>query len=549
MNEAENLLNLNQDEAEMTMLRAQLEPLFHVEQVQGCTTLEEYQKKILQAIVDNDRVCIRSPHDVGKTFLMAKVVLWFCSSFPGAKVITTAPTYNQVKRLLWSEIRAGWKKSKYPLGGEMLMTEWKISEDWFAVGFTGKGDKDAGEGQGTASSFQGFHAPHILILFDEATGIARAIWNQVEGMLTSAHVKFVAIGNPTSRQSEFFKCFKDPAWHKIKITCFDSPNLKANGINHLADLEDEVSRIKSLNDEGKESALKAYNVIQPQLLTTKACVLAALKWGLKHPLFVAKFLGEFPEEDDNVIISLGDVEKAQIRWQNMKDTTHAYAPSNVFSRTIGVDCARYGPDKTVIVMLEDNYMVKREVMAKSATTEITGAVTAMMMNRKRVAHEEILVDGTGLGAGVVDELIANISDNTLRSSVSIREIHFGAGFDPSSNTYDEDRKHYFNLKAKMFKLLGDSLRSDLAIMPEQVYLEELPTIIYHFTTKGQLAIESKDDYKARTGLGSPDDSDALALANFGRVDTGNVGRFTEKMTKLREASKPHAAGIREGNNW
>lgn len=540
--------------------RAQSDPAFHVEHIQGVKRLETYQSQILEAIAKYDRVCIRSPHDVGKTFLMARVVLWFGSSFPQSKIITTAPTHNQVKRLLWSEIRTGWKKSKTPLGGEMLMTEWKLEEDWFAVGFTSKGDKDSGEGQGTASGFQGFHAPYILIIFDEATGIPRHIWNQVEGMLTSAHVKFVCIGNPTSRQSEFFKCFKDPAWHKIKISCFDSENLKANGIKHMADLEDEIAMVRALSDEDKEARLSSYVVVRPQLLTCKAVVAAAIKWGITHPLFVAKFLGDFPEEGENSLITLGDVEKAQLRWQEryMGRKNEEMIPyKDPHGRYVGVDCAGYGPDKIVVVMIEDNLQVKRITIPKTSenlTGAIVGEITKLFNQRYRVPVEKILIDGTGgYGMGVIDGLRENqkLKDKqtvpTLRSNILISDINFGGGFDD-----EEDKKHYTNQKAKMYKLLGDALKEDLHLMQDQVYLEELPNILYSLNKKGQLMIESKEDYKSRTGMGSPDDSDAIALANYGRVDNQGVGEFTRTMMESQtreDRVKPHASGLRDGDHW
>ncbi len=517
------MIDVNAARANTIIDRCKSDPIFHIEEIQGCETLEAYQKRIIRAIWEHDRTSIRSCHDMGKTFVAARVVLAFGSTFEDSKIITTAPTFNQVKRLLWSEIRSGFRKSKYPLGGEMLTTEWKMTDDWFALGFTSRGDGGDSDGQGTASGFQGFHAKHILILFDEATGIPRSIWNQVEGMLTSANVKFVAIGNPTSRQSEFFKCFRDPGWHKLKLSCFDSPNLIASGITDTELLKDEVKLVKSMPDEEAQLRLSSYKVVKPQLLATKWVVSMAIKWGITHPLFVSKVLGDFPEEDDNVLMSLGAVERAQIRWENLPELQKKPGMACT-TRSVGVDCARYGPDKTVITMLEDNVQTFRKVLPKTSIPEIIGEVTGLMMTLPRVKREVIVVDGTGLGGGVVDGLLLNVGgDKPLRSNVEIREIQFGAGCDD-----EESKKDFINIKAHMYSELSKGIE-DLAIMPESIYLEELPTIIYRFTPKGQMAIESKDEYKTRTGMGSPDDSDALAMANFGRVNIGAAGVFTRDL--------------------
>lgn len=423
----------------------------------------------------------------------------------------------------------------------MLTTEWKIEEDWFAVGFTSRGDTGAGEGQGTASGFQGFHAPYILILFDEATGIPKSIYDQSEGMMTSAFVKFVAIGNPTSRASEFAKLFKDPTFHKMALSCFDSPNLIANNIRNIEDIKDEITKVKSMNDEEAGKYLKSYKVVHPQLLSASWVIAMGIKWGITHPLFISKVLGNFPEEDDNVMIPLGVVEEAQIRYETEKEKKR-----NPYGRFIGVDPARYGPDSTVITALEDNFQTLRKKLPKGPTTETVNFLVNYIKTLPRLKREVVTIDATGLGAGVVDGLIQaqNQKDGGLPKNVIIREIHFGAQCEEP-----EDKQHFANLKAKLFKTLADSLRTDLAIMPENVYLEELPMIIYHFTPKGQLAIESKDDYKSRTGLGSPDDSDSLGLANFGRIDTRHVGEFSENLVPKVRTGGTMAPSLRSGDSW
>lgn len=532
--------DLTEEEAKQVVDRCQTDPIFHIEEIQGCTTLEPYQKKIVEAIRDNERVAVSACHDVGKTFLMSKIVLWFTSIFPDCKVITTAPTDRQVELLLWSEIRAGFRKSKYPLGGKMQTKKWSLSEEWYAVGFSPPKKGSENGGQGSESSFQGFHARYILVVFDEATGIPKQIWDQAEGMLTSGHVRFVAIANPTSRASEFFKCFKDPFWVKIYLSFLDSPNMAANNIHSIEDLVEEINLVKSMNDTDAMARFKTYKTVQPKLLSLSWVVSRGIRWGIGHPLFVSKVIGKFPEEDDNVMIPLSVVEESQYRHEE-----HKNKKSPVIVRSIGVDPARFGPDSTVITVLEDEYQVLRKKLPKGRTTEIVNFLVNLLKTSTRCKKEVVLIDGTGLGAGVVDGLIQakQIVENSFLRNVSVREIHYGAQCEDP-----EDKEEFFNLKAKIFKCLADSLKKDLAILPENIYLEELPTIVYGFTPKGQLIIESKDDYKKRTRLGSPDDSDSLSLANFGRIDTGRVGDFGDSFTKQRP-SRTLSPGLKSGDQW
>lgn len=517
--------------------RAQKDFVYHTEVVQGVTTLEDYQKNILRACNEYDRIAIFACHDVGKTFTMSKVVLAIGSSFPGSKIITTAPNMTLVEKLLWSEIRAGHRTSKYPLGGRMLNKEWQFRDDWFAIGISPR--EEGGDNNNASSNFQGFHAPKIFVLFDEATGIPPKRYVQAEGMMTSANVIWVCIGNPTSRSSPFFQLTRDPMWHKIYITCFDSPNVKANGIYNMNDLKKEVERCQLMNDRDVVNHVRNYVVVKPQLLTLQWVIRMALKWGMTHPLFVSKALGQFPEEEDNVIAPLALVEESQRAWQDLHDKPR----DNVLVRSVGVDPARYGTDKTVISIFEDKVQTHRIAMSKVGTTEITGKIVSVLKELTRARREIVVIDGTGLGAGVVDELKDARTSKDLPPNVIIKEVHFGESCDD-----EDDKKDYQNMKAKIFDQLRRGLKEGIAIMDEQIYLEELPTIIYRFTARGQLSIESKDDYKKRTGMASPDDSDSLALAIHGLALKAGTSAPRDDKKKTRERST-HAGNLSGGRKW
>jgi hypothetical protein len=517
----------------------QRNPNAFFKEVLGIESTEEYQSSILQAIADHERIAISACHDVGKSWTLARVVLWYMSVFPFCKVITTAPTFNQVKNILWSEIRAAYSRSKFPLGGKMNLTEWQLTPegDWFAIGFTPRNELSGEAGQGTTSSFQGFHAPHILLVFDEATGVAHPIWTMAEGILTSAKVKFVAIGNPTSRNSEFFKCFSSPAWHKIKLSCFDSPNLIANGITSLEALRNEIDIVRALPDSEAHARMRDYKVTKDYLLTLKWVVSMGLprKWGIEHPLFVSKVLGEFPKDSDGTLIPLGSIEDAQLR---------VYYPVEGDRRTLGVDVARFGSDSTVITALHGKKFLTQKQMVKRDTTQVVGEIIAMARDNGPI--DVIVVDETGMGGGVVDLLREAQRDDTLYRNTEVRGVQFGAACEQ-----DEDREKFVNIKARMFRLLSDDLKATdgLCLPADDVYLDELPTILYHYDSKGRMAIESKDDYKKRTGRKSPDHADSLALANFGRYDEMTVGRFTNEYSQASGFAKPFAAGLGEGRDW
>lgn len=520
----------------------QRNPVLHIEEIQGVSSMEDYQKEIALALVDHERVTVKSAHNVGKTWLASKIVLAFGSSFPFCKIITTAPTFKQVKQLLWSEINAGFKRSRSPLGGVMLDTQWKLDDDWFAFGFTSRpGTADSGKGQGTESGFQGFHAPYILVVFDEATGIPKTIWDQVEGILTSGYVRFLCLGNPTSKASLFYKTFTLFNYKKFTISCFQSPNLVVNGITNLTKLIEEMNWVRSLGDDEKLKRLSSYKVVSPYLLSTRWVIERALEWGIEHPLFVSKALAEFPDEDDFALYPLGLVENAMYR--------EGIPGDNI---SIGVDVARFGPDKSVITILGGNVQESVKVLVKQDSEQVGGA-TIQAVNQlleKKLRSVVIAIDGTGVGSGAVDVINAyRRNSRTWQRFVKVIEVNFGEGFDKDPEYLRaEKKKKYLNRKAEIYLMLSDALKSgELSLLEENVYLEEMPTIIYRLNAKGQYVIESKDDYKKRTGRDSPDHTDSLALANFARGKHNTLE--VRESSDAEIISQPLAPSLATRDTW
>lgn len=516
--------------------RFQSDAKHFITEILGVDSLEEFQKKVIDDAWKYERTAIRACHDLGKSFLMARIAITFLNVFPNSKVITTAPTFVQVEKILWSEIRGAVGKAKWPLGGRLNLTDWTLGDEWFAMGFKPQNEATGGEGQGTQSTFQGFHAEGgILVIFDEATGIPTNLWNMAEGLLTQANVKFVAIGNPTSRGSEFYRCFKSRDWHKIHLSCFDSPNLKANGIRNKKDLEREIKKYKSLNDKEALEYVGRYKVTVPYLLTAKWVVQKAAKWGIDHPLTVSKILGEFPRASAKTLIALDFVEESQLR---------VYYPKESDRKIIGVDVAgaEEGSDATVLTGLHG----KKQLSRRDITGEDTNGITGEILNdsREMGGADVIVVDKTGIGTGVVDNLHAEVGKG-LPKDCEIRGVHFG-----SANEDSEDIELFYDLKARMFGLLRDDMKdpNGLALLNESVYAEEIPTINKDYNKKGQLVIESKKQYKKRTGRGSPDSTDSLALANYGRYDELKVGTFSDT-NKNKETPKTIAGGYKNRKAW
>lgn len=480
-----------------------------IEHIIGEKTLEDHQRRLCQAVAKHQRVSCRACHSAGKTWTLARIVLAFGSLFISSKSITTAPTHRQVERLLWGEINQAHKRSKVNLGGKMTLTAWNIDADHWAIGFAPKQEIQKADGEQVGSTFQGIHSPTgILIVFDEATGIRRDVWAMAEGMMTSgAVVRFVAIGNPTTRDSEFFKTFDDPQWFNLHFSCFDSPNMKANGFTDMEAVKAEILKLKMLSKTERLEHMLKYKIVSNFFLRADWAIGYILKLGFEHPLVVSKVFGEFPTENTRGLFNLSMVEEAK----NRNDDTPA-----IGERLIGVDVARFGTDNSIFTELVGWKSTRKHLYSKFDVSALAGELIQFARhNNDKYEKTRIIIDGTGIGAGVVDALNEYVSIYNL--DWEIIEIHFGG--EPI------DKEHFVNKKSEMFSLLSQDLRLKLGLLDDDIYGEELPTIMHFFDSKGKTRIESKDDFKRRTGRDSPDASDSLAMANYGRYIIEKAGNF------------------------
>ena len=497
-------------------------PDIYFEECLGVKTLQDYQRQVVLEICKFDKVTIAACHSIGKTWMLARTSLWFLTCFKNSIIITTAPTYNQVENLLWGEIREAYKNSKLPIGGRCLNTKLILSDKWYALGFSPQKSAGVSEEQ-KGSSFQGFHSDYVMVIFDEATGIPSDIWKMAEGLLTSGKiVKFIAIANPTTRSSEFYKTFTSSRFKKLYLNCFDSPNLKANNFFSKEDLDLEIDRLSLLPEGERLNQIYSYKKPVPHLISAQWVIEFIMEWGFDHPLTVSKVFGEFPQDDQSVLIKMNYVESAIKRNYEISLSDFRY---------IGVDVARYGNDKTVITEMIGYKVTNVLVLTKRSTTEVTGQVINLIEGEYENFKTTVLVDATGIGSGVIDNLVELQTSQKLSKSINILEVHFGASpanpNEPDKSLVEQDKSRYLNLKAKMFQMLSNDLRDKIDLPENENYLKELPSLKASFDGKGRLKIESKDEYKKRTGRSSPDFSDSLALCNMGRYVNINFGSFKD----------------------
>ena len=104
------------------------------------------QAEVLSALPDHQRVAVKSGNGLGKGYCASVAVLWFLYTHDPAVVLSTAPTFRQVRHVLWRQIRQLHRRAKDTLNGKLYDTRWELAEDPYAMGFSAD----------TADQFQGF---------------------------------------------------------------------------------------------------------------------------------------------------------------------------------------------------------------------------------------------------------------------------------------------------------------------------------------------------------------------------------------------------------
>lgn len=466
-------LTLNKLEALRNKLKS--DPIFFTEKVLGKKPWSK-QAEILRALKDNPRVAVRSCHGIGKTFISANAILWFLFCHCPSIVLSTAPTWRQVEKLIWKEIRASYRDSKIPLGGGMPRVTPElhiIPNEWYAAGLsTNEPDR-----------FQGFHEEYILVVVDEAAGVSEAIFEAVEGVLTSKGARLLLLGNPTAIGGTFYQAFKSPTFAKIHVSAFDTPNFTAFGITP-EDIYDGSYKLK-IGDK---------DLPNPRLITPEWVRGRYLEWGTDSPAWSARVLGNFPSQAEDTLIPLVWVELAMERWEE------AEASGEI---QIGADVAAFGSDRSVIVVRHGSKIIEIKSYAKQSTMETAGLIKDLA---REYGTERISVDEIGVGRGVVDALEEQGFDDV--------------GVNVAERAYDPER--FYNLRSEIWWNLRERLNPEsddpISLPPNDDLLSELASIKYKLTSRGSVQVEAKDAMKKRLGH-SPDMADAICLA-LPRPETG-----------------------------
>jgi hypothetical protein len=442
-------------------------------------TLWQRQREILRSVATYPLTAVKGCHASGKTFAAAGLPLFWLVRHKEGKGFITAPTERQVKTF-WRDVHVAYE------GGPVKQLLPKPTVMGIDVG---PARYAFGASSSAGVNIQGLHSKNVLIVADEAPGIDSDIWDAIEGIRSGGNVHLLELGNPVVPSGHFYDSFtrSRSIYNCISISAFDTPNLQ-----HETDgrplLEQELLEM---------SAERLAWCPFPSLITRAWVRERLIVWGAKHPKYLARVLGEFPEDDPGSVFPLSWIERAK------RDPTEAeVSESKRYAIQVGIDVAGAGADETVLTARIGGLILAQKVYAEA---DPRGAVSRDL---SQIMHGSL---GARLGIVVVDTVGIGYNFALHLADQGFPVYGFNAGARAIDTT------QYANQKAEAHWTLRSYLQANLiSQLSDEETAAQLSTIRYRENPRGLTEIESKDQRNKRGIPGSPDRAESLIMA-FMRV--------------------------------
>lgn len=432
--------------------------------------LADYQAEIIGDLPVKKRIAVRGPRGLGKSTTASLTVLWFAVTRDAAgidwKIATTAGAWAQLESYLWPEINKwalalDWEKiGRPPLSprSELMKTTLRLRHGLALSASPDQPDK-----------VEGLHADSILIIIDEAKIVSPAIFDSIEGAFSGAgegsdlEAYALAISTPGEPSGRFYDIHR-----------------RAPG------LEDWHTRHVTLDE-----------AVAARRMTYEWAAKRRTLWGENSALYQNHVLGEFHADDEDAVIPLRWVEAAFERW---RDWERNGSPEQDGVKSVGVDVARHGTDKTVAAVRQGDVITRILKWSKADTMETTGRVKGLMETEP---GSTAVVDVIGIGAGVYDRL--------REQGVKTDPFHAGQKTGRKDRTgqffFDRNRSAaWWNLREML-----EPPHSKIALPPDDELAGDLTALHYKHTSDGKIAVETKDEIRKRIGR-STDAGDGVMQA-------------------------------------
>lgn len=435
------------------------------------------------------QLAVASGHGVGKSALVAWLVLWAISTCEDCKGVVTANTEVQLKTKTWAEI-AKWYR---------LL----LCKHWFQMTATALFSADIKHektwridmvpwSENRTEAFAGLHnqGKRVILIFDEASAIPDVIWEVSEGVTTDQNTEIIwaAFGNPTRNTGRFKECFGAGRFaHRWKQLQVDGRTAK---VTNKAKLDQWVT------DYGEDSDFVRVRV-----------------------------RGVFPRAGTTQLIAQDIVQDAR------KNTLH---DNKLIPVILSLDVARFGSNKTVPCIRCGR---KAKILGKWRGYDTVKSAECFIKLIEQYEPDAIVVDEDGIGGAIVDVLRSRKYDRRAG-----KEILYG--FRGGKAAIDEAK--YYNRRAEVYCTMERWFRDEHPDIDDDPELEmELIGPEYGLDSKGRFQLETKDHMEDR-GLESPDMADALAMTFAVKI---NYRHKVKDLDQDRETQEQYSMVANQTISW
>ena len=437
--------------------------------------------KVWASLVAERNVGVESATTTGKTFSGGATCLWFAACFENARVITVAPKKEQLQLHIWMEIDKLWPafSARFPHATKdaLRIRMTPKSDAWAIQGFVA-GTK-AEETKTSATKAQGFHAEHMLIVFEETPGIAPSILTAFKNTCRAPHNLRLAYGNPDHQLDPLHLFCEGPRTDHVIISAYDHPNIVTKNPGLIPG---------AVSQQGIDDALED----------------ARNDGGEENRMFKSRVRGISPSEAKDSLIKLEWIRRANARWED-KESRAILLKVGKGKRALGCDVANSDSGDESAIARGIGAVLLEVDEQPCPNSNRFGNEIHLEMQRDGILPEHVGIDGVGVGAGAVNEL--------YRFGRYIRKLNGGDGAEMGVGIVEE----FPDLRSQMYWAMREALRLDEVALPPDPQLT-IELITPKFEQRGNdVTVESKKDLKKRLPGGkSPNRSDAVVYWNWVR---------------------------------
>ncbi len=450
---------------------------------------------IQEALLAWEDVGSESGTGTGKSFFGAVVLLWFLASWQGARVFTFAPKAEQLILYIWAEVTKLWPKFKRRFPRAKL-TQLRIQmvpgdDNWAAFGY----GVQVRAGEESATKAQGMHAEHMLLIYEEAPGVAPAVTEAGKNTCSAPHNLRWALGNP------------DHQLDGLHLFTHDTLGKRRPGIRHV--------RISALDHP---NVVTGGNIV-PGATSKKQVARRLADYGANARLFQSRVRGISPKEAADALIKAEWVERSFKAWEEEMAKPLEQRLYRLGRRAIGVDVANSDDgDEAAIAEGQGPTLLELEAFPCPNANDLGFRIAQKVldsrggMSRPQDAIEDINVgvDTVGVGVGAYNEMLAR--------GVVAQALQGGApNGDESTPEPEGDVGRYVSLRAAMYWLMREDLRlGRVMLKPSESLKTQL--VMPKWGTKNRVIwVEPKEEIQDRTpGRKSPNEADAVVYWNWVR---------------------------------